>query len=140
MSFFLSNFAAQNCFVMKKILVFFVCVLAACSTCKVAKQSPIQEIQFGGGGGATSMYSKHIVNSNGEVFKNGNKLKKLTCQELSEIFDLAEQIDSPSVNPGNASIYIAIVRKDTTISLIWDWHQHPDSLTNELYIKLNSIL
>ncbi len=86
------------------------------------------------------MYSKHIVNSKGEVYKNGNKLKNLTCQELSEIFGLAEQIDSPNVNPGNASLYITIVRKDTTLILIWDWQQRPDSITNELYTKLNSIL
>lgn len=86
------------------------------------------------------MYSKNIVNSKGEVYKNGDKVRKISYQELSEIFDIAEHVNTQLINPGNASIYITIVRKDTTINLIWDWQQKPDSLTNELYIKLSSIL
>ena len=76
----------------------------------------------------------------GEIYKNGDKINKISCQELSEIFDIAERIDSSKVAPGNASIYITIVRKDKTIQLIWDWQQKPDSLTFELYRKLNSVL
>lgn len=125
---------------MRKYLLFLIPVIfVTCSTCKVTK-CQIKEIQFGGGGGIAGIYSSNKVLRNGNVYKGDIVITKLSRKETYDLFTLAESIEANKNMPGNVSCYIHIIRKDTVLRKVWDWQTTPDSITLELYHKLNSYI
>lgn len=114
-------------------------VLSACSTCKVAKSSPIQEIQYGSGGGFTGNVTTYTLKSDGTLWQQEKQISKLSCDALSSIFDLAEQLPKEGfVQPGNVYSFVKIISKDATYYYAWSAGKLPDTKVTELYTKLNN--
>lgn len=114
--------------------------MSACTTCNVAKHSKVQEIQFGGGGGIAGIYSSNKLLANGKVYKGNKMVAKLSQKETCDLFTLTENITENKINPGNVSCYINIIRKDTIIRILWGFETTPDSVTLELYRRLNTYI
>ena len=127
---------------MKKILfLLFIFLLSACSTCKVAKQSPIREIQFGNGGGFTGVVTTYCLKADGALYKQEQMIKKLTCDSLSSIYELAEQLPKEDyIHPGNTYSFIKIMSRDSTYYYAWMWENKPHVIFVELYTKLSKQL
>lgn len=125
---------------MKKILfVIILFVLCSCSTCKVAKLSPIQEIQYGSGGGFTGNVTTYTLKSDGTLWQQEKQISKLSCDALSSIFELAEQLPKEDfVQPGNVYSFVKIISKDATYYYAWTAGKLPDAKVTELYTKLNN--
>ena len=114
-------------------------VLSACSTCKVAKLSPIQEIQYGSGGGFTGNVTTYTLKSDGTLWQQEKQISKLSCDALSSIFELAEQLPKEDfVQPGNVYSFVKIISKDATYYYAWTAGKLPDTKVTELYSKLNN--
>ena len=114
-------------------------VLYACSTCKVAKLSPILEIQYGSGGGFTGNVTTYALKSDGTLWQQEKQISKLSCDALSSIFNLAEQLPKENfVQPGNVYTFVKIISKDATYYYAWSAGKLPDTKVTELYTKLNN--
>ena len=125
---------------MRKILftILSVFVFSTCSTCKVTKLSPIREIQYGSGGGFTGNVTAYTLKSDGTLWRQNKQIAKLSCEELSPIFELAEQLPKENyVQPGNMYSFIQVVMKDTIFYYSWTADKVPDLKVTELYTKLN---
>ena len=127
---------------MKKIVIsLFIFLLCACSMCKVAQQSPIQEIQFGNGGGFTGGVTTFYLKADGSLWKHDQMLKKLSCDSLNAIYDLAEQLPHEDfIHPGNTYSFIKFVSHDATYYYTWTWEDKPKEIFVELYSKLSKQL
>lgn len=125
---------------MKKLFLFLILTLSACSTCNVSKHTNVQEIQFGSGGGIAGIYNSNKVLPDGSVYKGDKKTTKLSRKETCSLFTLAENIEESKTEPGNISCYVNIVRRDTIIHIVWDWQATPDSATFDLYRRLNTFI
>lgn len=113
-------------------------VLCSCSTCKIAKQSAINEINFGTGGGFTGRVISYSLKSDGTLLKNDKQISKLSCDSLNSILELAEQLPKENlVYPDNTYSFIQIVWSDTTYNYTWSLGHPLDEKITELYIKLN---
>ena len=125
---------------MKKVIyVIIALLLSACSTCKVAKSSPIQEIQYGSGGGFSGTVSAYTLKSDGTLWQQKKQISKLSCAALCSIFELAEQLPKEDfVQPGNVYSFVKIISKDATYYYAWAAGQLPDAKVIELYSKLNN--
>lgn len=126
---------------MKNILFLILILFASCSSCKVAKQSPIREIQFGSGGGFTGAVTTYSLKADGSLWKQDKILKKLPCDSLSVIYDIVEQLPHEDyIYPGNTYLFIRIVSHDTSYYYTWTCENIPDGKIVDLYNKLNKQL
>lgn len=125
---------------MKKVIyVIIALLLSACSTCKVAKSSPIREIQYGNGGGFTGNVTTYTLKSDGTLWQQEKQIFKLSCDALNSIFELAEQLPKEDfVQPGNVYSFVKIISKDATYYYAWTAGKLPDAKVTELYTKLNN--
>ncbi len=122
------------------ILLFAIIVItvSACSTCKVVKASPIQEIQFGYGGGVTQKVETYKLNRKGEIFKAKEKVAVVTKEELCDIFQQAANLGKPINDPTNTFTFIRIVTNEGVEYYCWDG---VSSLTlSRFYDKLANFL
>ena len=116
-------------------------LLSACSTCKVAKLSSIREIQFGNGGGFMGTVTTYCLKVDGSLYKQEQMLKKLTCDSLSIIFELAEQLPKEDfIQPGNTYYFIRLVSREASLYYTWTWENKPNDKIIELYTKLSKQL
>lgn len=123
------------------ILVCFVLMLSACSICKVAKNSPVQEIQFGSGGGFTGAVTTYTIEKNGTLWIQDKKITKLSCDSISAIIEMAEQLPKQNfIQPDNTYSFVRIFTSDETYYYAWSWGNFPDKKVIELYLKLNKQL
>lgn len=124
---------------MKRYLLFIISILlCACSTCKVVKTSPVQEIQFGYGGGFTGAVTTYTLRKDGNLSPPDKKNIKLSCDSLSAILEIAEQLPKQNfVHPNNTYSFVRILSKDKTYYYAWSWGDMPDKKVIELYLKLN---
>lgn len=121
--------------------IFVVLLFTACSTCKVVKESPIQKIQFGYGGGFTGLVTSYELNADGSLLGQSKKITKLSCDSISAIFELAEQLPEQNyIRPGNMYSFVRIITKDKTLYYTWSWPNQPDNKVIELFNKLNTQL
>ena len=127
---------------MKKLLILpLLLTLCACSTCKVAKQSPINEIQFGNGGGFTGAVTTYTLKNDGTLWKQDDKIKKIPCDSISSIYELAEQLPKENfVHPSNTYSFVRIISSGNTHYYAWSFGNMPDKKVTELYQKLNKQL
>lgn len=127
---------------MKKVFpILIMFLLSSCSTCKVAMYSPIHEIQFGSGGGFAGEITTYNLKADGSLWRQEQRIKKLSCDSLSAIYELVEQLPKEEyIHPGNAYSFIKLVYHDTTYYYTWTWANKPDQKIIELYTKLNSQL
>ena len=125
---------------MKNIFICLITIpLVACSICKVRRTSPISEIQYGSGGGFTGGVISYTLKSDGSLWKNDKQISKLSCDSLSAIFQMADQLPKENfVQPGNAYSFIKIISKNTTCYYAWFAGDLPDTKVIELYTKLNN--
>ena len=116
-------------------------LLSACSACKVAKSSPIQEIRFGHGGGFTGAVRSYTLKSDGTIWQQDKQIKKIPCDSLSAIFELVEELPQADyVHPGNTYHFVRINMPDKKYNYTWSPDQLPDRKVVELYFKLNKQL
>lgn len=118
-----------------------VCILismnTSCSVCKVAKHSPIAEIQFGSGGGVTGAVNTSHLYADGKLYKGDNYVKTLSCDSLSAVFNMAETITDNQIHPDNVYNFVRIIRKDgTTYYHCWSWGDIRNIQSLQLYQKL----
>lgn len=127
---------------MKNILpILIVFLFFACSMCKIAKQSSIQEIQFGNGGGFIGVETTYSLKADGSLWKQDRKIKKLSCDSLNTIYELAEQLPQEDyMHPGNTYSFIRLVSRDTMYYYTWTWENKPNFKIVELYTKLHKQL
>lgn len=127
---------------MKRYLLFIISILpCACSTCKVVKTSPVQEIQFGYGGGFTGAVTTYTLRKDGNLSAPDKKNIKLSCDSLSAILEMAEQLPEQNyIRPGNTYSFIRIITKYQTRYYTWSWPNMPDKKVTELFNKLNTQL
>ena len=125
----------------KMVALSFVFLLCACSTCKVAKQSTIREIQFGNGGGFTGAVSTYCLRADGSMCQKDRVIKKLSCDSLSAIYELAEQLPQEDyIHPGNTYSFIKIVYRDISYYYSWNRENAPNQKIVELFTKLSKQL
>ena len=123
---------------MKKFLLLIVCVLTACSTCKVVKSSSIKEIQFGYGGGVTQKVETYKLNRKGEIFKGKERITRIPRIDVCEIYSQAETLGEPFNKPSNTFSFIRIITNEGVTYYCWEGIASL-SVTN-LYQKLNKLL
>lgn len=123
---------------MKQIVFYMmVLVLSSCSVCKVAKSSPVREIHFGNGGGFTGNVTSYTLKNDGTLWQEGQQLKKISCDSLSVIFEMAEDMPRKDyVQPGNTYTFIRIITADGQHYYSWSLGPMPDKRIFELYQKL----
>ena len=122
-------------------LIYVTLVFLACSTCKVVKQSSIQEIQFGFGGGFTGAISTYTLHKNGTLSAKDMKDIKLSCDSLSAIFEMAEQLPKQNfIRPDNTYSFVRILYQNDTYYYAWSWGDLPNQKVIKLYLKLNNQL
>lgn len=124
---------------MKKIvfLLFIIFLQCACSTCKITKHSSFREIQFGNGGGFTGAMTTYCLKADGSLYMQERMIKKLSCDSLSAIFYMAEQLPQEDfIHPGNTYSFIKLVSRKTTYCYTWTWENKPTEKIVELYTKL----
>lgn len=123
------------------LFIAFAFIVSACSTCKVVQQSPIQEIQFGSGGGFSGIVTTYTLRKDGSIWEQKKKIAKLSCDSLDAIFELAEQIPQHNyIRPDNMYSFIRIITKNQTFYYTWSWPNMPDKKVTELFSKLNTQL
>lgn len=116
-------------------------LLSACSTQKLAIQSPIKEIQFGNGGGITGAVTTYTIKPDCTLWKNDNMLKNIPRDTIAAIFECAEQLPKQNyIHPDNIYSFVRIIQNDTTYYYVWSLGQTPDKKIINLYIKLNKQL
>lgn len=116
-------------------------LLSSCSTCKIAKQSSIREIQFGNGGGFTGAVTTYCLKADGSLYKQEQLIKRLTCDSLCTIYELAEQLPQEDfIHPGNTYSFIRLVAYDTLHYYQWTLENKPNENIVELYLKLSKQL
>lgn len=127
---------------MKKIFsIIIVFLLCACSTCNVEKQSSIQEIQFGNGGGFTGAIITYSLKADGTLYMQEQRVKKISCDSLNTIYELAEQVPQEDfIHPGNTYSFIRLMSRDTVNYYEWSLSNKPNEKIIELYTKLNNQL
>lgn len=124
----------------------FICLaamlLVACSTtCKVAKNSPINEIQFGNGGGVTGLVTCYTVKADGSLWKEDKQIKTLSRDTLSSIYELVEKLPKENyVHPGNTYSFLRVHIHENVYYYTWSWDSLPDKVAVELFTKLNKQL
>lgn len=102
-------------------------LLSACSTQKLAIQSPIKEIQFGNGGGVTGTVTTYKIKTDCTLWKNDNLLKSIPRDSLSAILEYVEQLPKENyLHPDNIYSFVRIIQKDTTYYYVWSWGQSPN--------------
>lgn len=122
------------------ILLFAITVItvSACSTCKVVKVSPIQEIQFGYGGGVTQKVETYKLNRKGEIYKGEERITQISKKDLCDIYSQAETLGDPFNKPSNTFSFIRIVTNEDVVYYCWD------GITalpvTHMYLKLNKLL
>ena len=131
-SIFFSNFAAQNCFYMKKSLLIsaVVLLLSACNTCHVVTSSQIREIQFGRGGGFTNQKEVYSLSKKGELSKDGKLIKRVSCEDVERLFAIADS--------NNLYWFIEIKGKEPR-KFVWGGSSKVDRKLKDLYIELNNL-
>ena len=123
------------------LLAIFTIMLCACSTCNVTKQFPIQEIQFGNGGGFTGAVETYTLRKDGHLFTQDKRDVKLSCDSLSAIFEIAEQLPKQNfVHPENTYLFVRVSTKNESYYYAWSWGDMPDKKVIELYLKLKNQL
>lgn len=122
-------------------MILLIFLLSECSTCKVAKRSPIREIQFGSGGGFVGVATTYNLKADGALYKQEQMIKKLSCDSLCIIYELAEQLPQEDfIFPGNTYSFIRLVLHDTTYYYTWSWENKPNDKIVELYTRLSKQL
>ena len=118
--------------------VVIILLFAACSTSKVTKPSPIQKIQYGSGGGFAGNVTTYTLKADGTLWLQEKQIAKLSCDDLSSLLELAEQLPNENyVRPSNTYYFVQVILKDTTYYWSWNAGNLPDPKVTELYIKLN---
>lgn len=122
------------------ILLFAITTLTftACSSCKVVKQSPILEIQFGYGGGATQKVETYKLNRKGEIFKGKERITRISQKDICDIYSHAETLGEPVNKPSNTFSFIRIITNEGVTYYCWDGITALP-VTN-MYLKLNNLL
>lgn len=125
---------------MKKLILFVLPILLfACSVCNVVKQTSIQEIQFGYGGGVAQSVTKYSLKPNGQLYMGQKVIGKVDKRQLLDIYKEAAAIENASIDsPSNTFSFINIVKSDTTVYYCWNILA-PISIM-ELDKKLNNLL
>jgi len=123
-------------------IILFAILFVSCTTCKVAKTSPIREIQFGSGGGFTGARTTYSLKADGSLWKGNEKIKTLSCDSLTSIFELAETLPKENfVHPNNTYSFVRIIRSGTTYYYTWSWgNSTPSKPVSDIYFKLNKQL
>ncbi len=123
---------------MKKITLLIIPIMIiACSTCKVANVSRIQEIQFGEGGGVTGQVSTYSLKSNGKIYIGETLIREIPSDTISVILDLVEHLPKENaIKPNNTYNFIRLILKDKTYYYVWSIENMPDPKIIELYKKL----
>ena len=125
---------------MKRIfyLLTLIFVLFSCSTSKFLESSSITRIEFGYGGGVTGAITQYAISKEGNLFKDGVWVKKLSKQELCSVFDASSKVEGQYNRPGNTFNYIRIVKSDKQIYYCWE--MFAPSEVNELFTLLKKYL
>lgn len=124
---------------MRTYLLFLISILfCACSTCTVVRQSPIQEIQFGYGGGVTQKVETYKLNRKGEIFKGEERITRISQNDLCDIFSKAETLGEPFNKPSNTFSFIRVITHEGVAYYCWDSIATLPVTT--MYLKLNNLL
>ena len=116
-------------------------MLCACSTCKTVKQSGIKEIQYGHGGGFTGAVTTYSLHRDGTLFEQDKQVKKLTCEQMSPLFEQAAALPKESfVRPENTYMFVRILTRDgQTYYYAWSLADMPDKQVIDLYTQLKKL-
>ena len=113
-------------------------LLCSCSTCKVVKQSSIQEIQFGYGGGVTQKVETYKLNRKGEIYKGANRITRISKEDLCDIFSKVETLGEPFNKPSNTFSFIRIITNEGVTYYCWDGIATLP--ITDMYLELNKLL
>lgn len=126
---------------MYKFLVILIIVISACNTSKAVKETSINQIKFGSGGGVTGEVNGFTLNDDGKLLnKNQTQIAKVKKAELVELFHEGKSLLSYELNsPQNMYYFIEIYGLNDTNRLIWGLESRSiDEKVQKLYQKLNS--
>lgn len=107
---------------MRKYLLFLIPVIfVACSTCNIAKQTSIQEIHFGHGGGVTQSIERYAVKPDGRIYQGKDVICKVNKKDLAHIYERAASVNCEPFNmPSNTFSFVCIIKNDTSLYYCWD--------------------
>lgn len=107
---------------MKKYILFLIAIImSACSTCNVVKQTSIQKIQFGYGGGVTQSVTIYTLKPDGKLYKGQEIIKKVAKDDVLHIYEKATSLECNEINsPSNTFSFINIIKNDTSLYYCWN--------------------
>ena len=113
-------------------------ILPACSTCNLSHMNQIKEIQFGYSGGFANKQVTYALNYKGEVRHEGKIIRKISCDDVERIFNIASSIEASVNEPDNVCWFIDIKGK---VNRKWTWggQTKVDKKILELYNELNNL-
>lgn len=126
---------------MYKFLVILILVISACNTSKAVKETSINQIKFGSGGGVTGEVNGYTLNEEGKILnENQSQVAKVKKAKLVELFREGKSLLSYELNsPQNMYYFIEIYGLNDTNRLIWGLESRSvDERVKTLYKKLNS--
>lgn len=126
---------------MKKLFLFLILTLSACSTCNVSKHANVQEIQFGIGGGFTGAVTTYTLRTNGKLLRQSDVISKIPCDSVNLFYELADQLPKEDfVHPGNTYSFVRVILRSDTYYYSWSIEERPDEKVLDLFTKLNKLL
>ena len=125
---------------MKKHLLLLLCpCLMACSCySKVEQTTRISEIHFGYGGGFTNQQVVCKLTHNGKIFQGDKMLKQIACEQVEQIFNQANEINTSVNEYGNIYWFIEIKGKPNK-RYVWTGNSDIPTDLNNLFNTLNTI-
>lgn len=121
-----------------KLYILLICSLlfSACTATFAIRQSEVQLIEFGYGGGVTQNVTSFVINSDGIVQQKGKIIRKIPKRELSKIFEDAANLGNSFNYPQNTFSYIRVTKTNTEYYYCWSEATSIPIIT--LFSKLNN--
>ena len=125
---------------MKKYLILLLIPLLCSCSCynKIARATGVSEIQFGRGGGVTNQQEVYSLNRKGELFKKGNLVCQVSCEDLERVFTMAQALGEPINEPDNYYWFIEVNGKQNR-KFVWGGSSDVDRQLKNLYTELNQL-
>ncbi len=87
------------------------------------------------------MVNSYSLKADGALYKQEQLIKKLSCDSLVSIYELAERLPQEDfIHPGNTYSFIRLVLREGSYYYTWTWDCEPNEKIIELYTKLGKQL
>ena len=124
------------------IIILLSVVCTACTTIGIMENNRVEEVSFGSGGGFTGEIIKYTLNRDGNIYRNGSFIKRVSKKEVNRLFGKLKTISDYHYNiSDNMYNFIEINMKSKKNEIVWGVvDKNIDSRVISIYSALKIIL